>query len=115
MGPYLSNVAGDVAVGHERRQVGAGQDLDVQVGERDDRFDVVLGDQPLQERHVVGVVDTWRRHAEVGRVLRGGERRRVGRDRERVLGERADDVVALADTSEDDGYSTGFHPPVSPL
>jgi hypothetical protein len=32
-----------------------------------------------------------------------------------VLGERADDVVALADAGQEDRYSTGFHPPVSPL
>ena len=41
--------------------------------------------------------------------------RRVGRDRERVAGERADDVVALADPGQQYRYALGFHPPVSPL
>ena len=81
---------------------GGGERLDVEVGQRDDGADVVLGDELLEERDVAGVVDARRRDGEVGGVARGRERVGIGGDRERVLGERADDVVALADAGEQD-------------
>ena len=77
----------------------------------------MLGDELLEERDVARVVDPRRRHPDVGRVLRRRERARVRRDHEGVLGERADDVVALADARQEDGYvAVGpVHPPVPPL
>ena len=53
--------------------------------------------------------------ADLRGVAGGGEGRRVTGDRERVRGERAHDVVALADAREDYAYALGFHPPLSPL
>jgi hypothetical protein len=111
--------ARDRGVGRERRQdpvdARLGQHLDVEVGERDDRADVVLGAQLGERRHVVGIVDARRGEAVVRGVLRGCERIRVGGDRRRVLGEGGDDVVALADAGEEDRFAHVRHPPVSPL
>ena len=49
-------------------------------------------------------------------MARGRERARVGGDRERVLGERADDVVALADAGQQDGGALADRgqPPAGP-
>ena len=107
--------ASNLGRGHERGKVGRGEHLEVEVGERHHGTHIVLVNERLKERHVSGVVYTRRRHVEVRRVLRRRERARVGRDHERMLGERADDVVALADAREDDRYALGRHPPVSPL
>ena len=92
-----------VGLRDERREAGTGEDLDVQIGERHDRPDVVLAGDAFEERHVVGIVHRRRRHAHVGRVLRRGERVRVRRHDERVAGERADDVVALPDPRQEYG------------
>ena len=53
-------------------------------------------------------------------VLGGRERVGVSRDHGRVLGERRDDVVALADPGEEDrraygAWFGGCHPPSAPL
>ena len=80
-----------------------GEDHLVEIGERDDQVDVVLGDEPGQLGHIAGVV-----HAEdelvTVRVVEGG-RERVGvRGNGRRAGpaERRDDVDALPRAGEED-------------
>ena len=109
--------ARDLGVGHERRQhavgAGVGEHLEIEVGQRHNRADVVLAAQLGERRDVRGIVDPRHRHASVRGVLGRRERVGIGGDRERVLGERRDDVVALADAREQHPYVC--HPPVSPL
>ncbi len=109
----------DLGIGHEGGQVAGrarvGQHLEVEVGERDDGTDAMLGAQRLQRRHVLRVVDPRHRDPVVGRVLRGGERVRIRRHHRRVLSEGRDDVVALPDPGQEHGYSGACHPPFSPL
>ena len=68
--------ARDLGRRDERGQPLAGlrQRLDVEVGQRDDRADVVLGDEPLEEWDVVGVVDPRRADGEVRGIARGCQR-----------------------------------------
>ena len=74
-----------------------GQDLDVEVGQRQDGADPVALAQRCQRGHVLGVVHRRHRDAHLRRVLRGRQRRGVGGDRVGERGEAGDDVVALAD------------------
>jgi len=102
--------ARDLGVGDERRQAPVrarlGEDLDVEVRERDDGTDPVLRAQRLERRDVAGIVDPRDGRAHLRGVLRGRERVRVGRDHGRVLREGGHDVVALADAGEfDAGHS----------
>ncbi len=61
------------------------------------------GDDALEKRDVVGIVDPRRCDLHVGGVAGRRERVGIGGDRERVLAEHADDVVALADAGQQDG------------
>jgi hypothetical protein len=111
--------ARDLAVGHERRQLPGGtrvpEDLQVEIGERDDGPDAELRAQLLQRRHVAGVVEARHRALMVGGVLGGRERVGVGRDRDRQLRERRDERVALADAGDEDGdVAFGPHATCSP-
>ena len=72
--------------------------------------------QLAQRRDVAGIVDPRTARAVVRGVLRRRERVRVGRDDGRVLGERRDDVVALADAGQQDRLRrSAAIRPVSPL
>src|SRR4051812_41176940 len=75
------------------------------------------GEELGEEGEVVGVVVAGGRVARGRRVLRGGQRAGIDGDDRRVLGERADDVVALAAAGEQDGgHGCGpRQPPVAPL
>ena len=109
----------DFGIRHQRGQLAGGtrpsQHLDVEIRERDDHPDAKALAQLAKGRHVRGLIDPRHRAAVIGGVLGGGQRVRVRRDDRRVLAERRHDVVALADTGQEDGYSVPCHPPVSPL
>ena len=76
----------------------------VEVGERDDQADVVLGDECRERGDVAGAVDARDERVVVGVVERGRERVGVGRDRRRAgAAEGRDDVHALPGAGEEDG------------
>lgn len=110
--------AGDAGRGDEGGQLaalaGRGEEGDVEVGEREDDVDGVLGAQRAERREVGGVGERWRGGVDVGRVARGGERVGVDGDDAGVLGEGRDDVVAPADAREQDRRQRP-QPPVAPL
>ena len=91
--------------------------LDVEIGQWYHGADVVRVAQLPQRRHVRRVVDPGYGLAVVGGVLRRRQRVGVSGNHGRVLGERRDDVVALAHPGEQDAYVAlgGCHPPLSPL
>ena len=97
--------AGDLRRGDERGQpafgVGLGEHLDVEVGERQHRAHLVFRAEVFKCGHIAGVLDQRDRSANLRGVLRRGERRGVGDDGRRDLGEARDDVVALARTGQE--------------
>ena len=75
----------------------------VEVGERDDQLDVVLGDERRERGDVARVVDARDERVVVGVVERRRERVDVGGDRGRAgPAEGRDDVDALAGAGEED-------------
>ncbi len=97
---------------------GAREQLDVEVGQRQDGADLVGFAELAQRLHVVGVLDERYGRADVRGVLRGRERRGVGGDGLRQAREAGDDVVALADAGEEHGgraHSSPSQPPAAPL
>jgi hypothetical protein len=94
------------------------EQLDVEVGQRQHGADFVLFAELAQRRHVVRVADERHGGAHVRGVLRRRERRGVGGDRARQLGEAGDDVIALADAGQEHGrraHSSPSQPPAAPL
>ena len=86
----------------------AGEDVVVEVGERNDERDVVRGDELGQRRHVRGIRDPRHEGVLVGVVERGREGVDVDRDRPRARApERRDDVDALTGAREEDGRHGG--------
>ena len=102
-----SGSRGEHERGRERVSRG-GDDLLVEVGERNDEADVVLGDERPERADVARIVDSWHERAMV-RVVEGRrERVEVGGDGGRARPpERAHDVDALAGASEEDGRHDG--------
>ena len=93
-----------------------GQDLQVQVRQRDYGPGAVALAQRAQRGDVLRIGDRRHGGSVIGGVLGRGQGVGVGGHRGRVLGERRDDVVALAHAGEQDAYAAGgCHPPVSPL
>ena len=83
---------------------GAGEDQLVEVGERDDQVDVVLGDEGRELGDVARVVDAPDELVAIRVVERRRERVDVDRDCGRAgPAERRDDVDALAGAGEEDG------------
>ena len=74
----------------------------VEVGQRHDEPDVVLGDERRERRHVAGIVDPRDERHVIGVVERGRERVEVGGDRGGAgPAERGHDVDALAGAGEE--------------
>ncbi len=79
-------------------------DLLVEIGERNDKAHVVLGDERGERGHVAGIVDPRDERGVVGVIERGRERVEVGGDRRRPgAAERAHDVDALPCAGKEDG------------
>ncbi len=91
--------------GREDELVAAlGERVVVEVGERDDERDVVLGDERAQRGQVRRVVDARDERVAVGVVERRRERVDVRRERRRAgARERAEDVDPLAGAREEHG------------
>ena len=90
---------------HERaeRVACAGEHAVVEIRQRNDERDVVLGDERRESGDVARIVDARHECVRVGVVQRRRERVDVDRDRRRARAtERRDDVDALARAREED-------------
>ena len=86
------------------RVASCGDGLLVEVGQRHEQPDVVLGDESRQRGDIAGVVDAWDEGTVVCVVERGRQGIDVGRDRGRAgAAEGADDVDALPRAGEEHG------------
>ena len=99
----------------------ARQHLQVEVGQRDHRVDLVLGTQLQQDRHVGLVGHPGHQPAVIGRVEGRRQAAAVSGDHRSVLTKGRDYVVALADAGDQHRQGPApspegsRQPPVSPL